>query len=250
MPVENKEPQTIGRNFKGRAIIKIIGLTAAASVFALYLLPLVCYAAPCYGTRMPQKNRFFSGLQTYTIFKRYLENNNGKVRSFQNFLLLSYGICDWLAVDLKGGAGNIKQRPVTSGEIDYPSGFSGGYGFRVKLYDRNKMKSVLGFQHISVHPKPVHLGDVKHKAVLDDWQFSLLISREFAKITPYMGARWSRVDYIHWIEEDRKRVMSDLTKSAGLILGFDLAITNRIWLNLEGQLFDSEAAAFSLNFSF
>jgi nitrate reductase NapE component len=199
---------------------------------------------------MPMKKEFFIGFQNHTIFKRYLENEQGKVRSMQDFLLLSYGVYDWLSIDLKGGAGNIKQHPVGSDEVDYPSSFVGGYGFRVKLYDEKNLKMVFGFQHISIHPKSTHLGTVKNRAILDDWQTSLLASFDFKKITPYLGTRWSRIDYIHTVGDSRKRVMSDSTKSIGLILGLDLPLTKKSWLNLEGQLLDSEALAFSVNFSF
>jgi hypothetical protein len=199
---------------------------------------------------MPEKKELFIGLQTYSIFKRYLENEYGKIRTTQHLLLLSYGVYDWLSIDLKGGAGNIKQRPTNSDEVDYTANFAGGYGLRLKFYDKKNLKAVLGFQHISVHPKSTHLGDVKHQAVLDDWQFSFLVSRAFSKFTPYLGTRWSRLDYIHWTAGNRKRVMSDLTKSTGLILGLDLPLSKKSWLNLEGQLLDSEALAFSVNFSF
>ncbi len=209
-----------------------------------------CYAAPCYGTKMPEKKEFFIGFQTHTIFKRYLEDEYGKVRSFQNFLLISYGVYDWLSIDLKGGAGNIKQHPLGSDEVDYPSNFAGGYGFRLKLYDDKKIKTVFGFQHISIHPKSIHLGTVKNRAILDDWQVSLLASRDFKKVTPYLGTRWSRIDYIHTVSDSRKRVMSDSTKSIGFIFGLDLPLTKQTWINLEGQAFDSEAVSFSMNFSF
>lgn len=219
--------------------------------FTLAYLPLAtCHAAPCYGTKMPLKREFAVGLQNHTIFKRYLEDGYGKIRSTQDFLLLSYGAYDWLCIDLKGGAGNIKQRPLTSDETDYLSNFAGGYGFRLRLYEREKIKAVFGFQHISVHPKSTHLGNVKHQAVLDDWQVSFLVSRSFSKSTPYLGTRWSRLDYIHWRSGDRKRRMSDLTKSTGFIFGMDLPLTKKSWMNLEGQLLDSEALAVSLNFSF
>jgi len=208
------------------------------------------YAAPCYGTKMPAKKEIFWGLQTHTIFKRYLEDNQGKIRSQQEFLLLSCGVFDWLSIDLKAGTGNIKQHPVGSDEVDYTANFSGGYGFRLKLYDAKKIKMVCGFQHISVHPKSTHLGNNKNKAILDDWQFSALVSYDFKKITPYLGTRWSRIDYIHTQGDVRKRKMSDSTKSIGLIMGCDLPITERFWLNLEGQLFDSEALAFSINYKF
>jgi hypothetical protein len=220
---------------------------ALALVFAFQI---VAYAAPCYGTNMPKKKQFFAGLQTYSIFKRILEDEAGKIRSLQNFLLISYGVTDWLSIDLKGGAGNIKQHPVGSDEIDYRSGFAGGYGFRVKAYDKENLRMVFGFQHISAHPYSSNLGSVRHKAILDDWQFSFLASRDILKVTPYLGCRWSRVDYIHTIEKERKRVMSDLTKDIGLIYGLDIPITKKTWINLEGEAFDSYALACSINYKF
>ena len=113
------------------------------------------------------------------------------------------------------------------------------------------MKAVFGFQHISVHPRSVLRAGEKHTPILDDWQVSLLASYDFCKITPYLGVRWSRVDYTRWIDEaDRKRRMSDLTKDIGLIVGFDVSITQKFWINLEGNFFDSEALAFSVNATF
>lgn len=208
------------------------------------------YAAPCYGTKMPKKEQFFIGTETHYIFKRYLENDFGTLRSKQYFFLVSYGVYSWLSLDLKVGTGNIRQHPSGGDEVHYASNFAGGYGFRLKLYDQQNLKMVFGFQHISVHPKSIHLADVRNKAILDDWQFSFLISHDFLGITPYLGTRWSRVDYIHWVESSRKRRMSDLTKDIGLIFGFDIPLTEKIWLNLEGQFFDSEALAISMNYSF
>jgi len=220
-------------------------------VFILLFSFTVCaQAAPCYGTKMPEKKKFFCGLQTHVIFKRYLEGEYGKLRSTQHFLLLSYGISNWLSLDLKGGAGNMKQHPAGRDEVDYPSSFNGGYGFRLKPYDKENLKMVFGFQHISVHPKAIRLGATKHGAVLDDWQVSFLASRYFKKINPYLGAKFSRVDYIHWIEEDRKRVMSDLTKCFGLVSGADFMLGEGFWVNLEGQFFDAAAAALSINLKF
>jgi hypothetical protein len=112
------------------------------------------------------------------------------------------------------------------------------------------VRAVFGFQHISIHPKTIYVGNVKNKAVLDDWQFSALVSYNLKKITPYLGTRWSRLDYIHWVDGNRNRVKSDLARSWGLIYGLDLPLTEKIWLNLEGSAFDSEALAFSINYSF
>jgi hypothetical protein len=199
---------------------------------------------------MPKRNKIFSGFESYSLFKRYLEDNYGKIRSQQQFFLLSYGVLDWLAIDLKAGGGNIKQHPIGSDEVDYTSSFAGGYGLRLKFYEEKNLKMVFGFQHISVHPKSTHLGDTKNKAILDDWQTSLLASYDFKKITPYLGTRWSRTDYIHWVPETRKRKMSDSTKSIGLIYGFEIPLTKKIWVNLEGSAFDSSAFSCSINYSF
>ena len=218
-------------------------------IFSLYFI-LPADAAPCYGTRLPEAEKFSLGIATHAIFNRYLEAEEGSLRSQQHFLLVSYGVFDWLAIDLKGGAGNIKQHPLDSDEIDYPSGFSGGYGFRLKLLDKEEIRAVLGFQHISVHPQKVHLEGVKHQAVLDDWQGSLLLSRDFSRITPYVGMTYSRLDYIHWREEDRKRIMSDLTKVWGAVCGLDLSVSENLRFNLEGQFFNTQALAFSVNFDF
>jgi hypothetical protein len=227
---------------------KVRGLILVC-VFIFFLTSL-SYAAPCYGTKMPRQKEFFGGVQYHGIFKRYLEDNYGKLKSTQEFVLLSYGVYDWLSIDLKGGSGNIKQRPIGSDGVDYSTCFAGGYGLRLKFYDNKNMRMVFGFQHISIHPHSTHVGSIKHKAILDDWQISLLLSRNFFKITPYLGTRWSRIDYIHWTGEERKREMSALTRSTGFIFGMDLPITGKIWVNLEGQLFDSEAAAISLNYKF
>jgi hypothetical protein len=208
------------------------------------------YAAPCYGTKMPQKNHFFTGLQTYAVLSRRLEKDYGKIRSLQNFFLLSYGVFDWLSIDLKGGAGNIKQRPEAGSKLNYSAYLGGGYGFRLRLYDRDKTKMVFGFQHISVHPQTVVVNGSKNKAVLDDWQFSFLVSHDFFKLTPYIGTRWSRMDNIHWVDGVRKREKSDLGKSVGLIVGMDIPVSKNIWFNIEGQFFDTTAISGSLNLAF
>ena len=220
------------------------------SLLVILSLATSSYASPCYGTKMPEKKGIFLGLQNHALFKRYLKDYYGKFRSMQNFLLLSYGVFDWLSIDLKGGVGNIKQHPEGSSEMVYPSFMGGGYGFRLKFLDWEKTKMVFGFQHISVHPHTIFIGPVKHKAVLDDWQFSLLGSYSFKMITPYLGTKWSRADYIHWTDGERKLEKSDLTRSVGLVFGFDVPLAKNLWLNLEGQFFDSEAAAFSLNYAF
>lgn len=209
-----------------------------------------CYGAPAYGTKLPHKSELFIGGQTHWIFDRDLEDGHGEMSSIQHFLLLSYGLTDWFSVDLKGGAGDIEQQPNSGNEIHYPAFMAGGYGFRLRFYEEDKAKAVFGFQHISVHPYAPHIGNTKNKAVLDDWQFSILGSYDVGGWTPYMGMKWSRTDYIHWIDAERNRKKSDLGKSIGIIAGMDIPLNKKAWINVEGQFLDVLATAISLNCHF
>ena len=215
-----------------------------------FCIPGLSDAAPCYGPKMPQEKQFFLGLQTYSVFNRSLGTDYGKVRSLQEFLLISYGVFDWLSLDMKGGAGNIKQRSGVGGDMNYPAFLGGGYGFRLKLYDREASKMVFGFQHISIHPHTVSVGASKNKAVLDDWQFSFLVSHDVFNVTPYVGTRWSWMNKIHWTDGERKLEKSDLNKSVGLIAGVDIPLSKKTWLNVEGQFLDATALAGSINVAF
>ncbi len=198
---------------------------------------------------MPEKGEFFSGLEGYYIQRR-LEEGQGKMKSQQSFLLVSYGIYDWLSLDLKIGIGGIKRYNAPDDNINYRPGFDGGYGFRLRLYEKDSIKVVGGFQHISVHPFTARLNGKKYKAVLDDWQGSILASYDFSRFTPYTGIVVSRTDYINWTDGIRKRHMSDRGKPAGLVLGSDFTITEKMWLNFETSLFNTKSCALSLNARF
>ena len=193
---------------------------------------------------MPGANRFVCGIETHSVLKRYLEGDNGKMRSLQNFFLLSYGLKDWLSIDLKGGIGDVTQ------QLNYPDYLGGGYGLRIKILDYARIKAVFGFQHISIHPHTLNDAGRKNKVVLDDWQLSALASYDFPVVTAYIGTRWSRMDCIHWVDGVRNRKKSDSSRSIGLILGTSISLTDMVWLNIEGNLFDSQAVSGSLNFRF
>ncbi len=216
----------------------------------MFLASRVCEAAACYGTRLPEKHHAAIGLETYGMDGRALEDSQGKVSSRQYFLRLSYGVFDWLSIDLKGGGGNIRQHAAASDDIDYSSSFAGGYGLRLKLLEHKDARVVFGFHHVSVHPFHTEAAGVKHRAILDDWQVSLLASYGIKGWTPYLGARWSRVDYIHWIDDARKRVMSDGSRCVGLIAGIDVPFGKRVWMNVEGQFVNEAALSVSLNYGF
>jgi len=228
-----------------KMVKKIIGI-----LLVIFLFYKEGFSAPCYGTKLPQKKSFICGLQSHLVVKRNLEDEYGRIKSLQNFFLLSYGVVDWLSIDFKVGSGNITQRSLEGTKINYPTNFAGGYGFRLKLYDKENIKMVLGFQHISVHPRHTLLEQTKNQAILDDWQGSFLVSYGLKRLTYYLGAKYSRMDYIHRVNGKRKRKMSDLTKSLGLVLGFDFDIDEKTYLNIETQFLDVKAFSFSLNYKF
>jgi hypothetical protein len=219
-------------------------------ILTLCLSSTASYAAPAYGTKMPAQGKLFGGLQNYFVDTRWMEGDNGKIRSNQEFFLLSYGLLDWLSIDLKGGAGDVRHSPSVENGVNYTAFVGGGYGFRMKIFDRDKFHSVWGFQHISIHPYSKGLEGNKHKGVTDDWQLSFLGSYDIGKWTPYAGFRWSRMDYIHWQNGERNRIKSDPDKSIGAIVGTDVNLTDRVWLNVEGDFVDAKAVACSVNYKF
>jgi hypothetical protein len=222
---------------------------AAFISFIIICLPVSAHSAPCYGTKIPQKGEFFSGLEGYYI-QRGLEKDQGNVKSLQSFLLISYGIYDWLSLDLKIGAGNITRYGAHQDNVHYKAKFDGGYGFRVRVFEKDNIRAVAGFQHISVHPFTERLDGKKYKSVLDDWQGSFLLSYSFRSFRPYSGIVASRTDYINWIDDNRKRHMSDSNKPVGLVLGADFDITDKMWINIETSLFNTKSLALSLNARF
>jgi hypothetical protein len=212
-------------------------------------------AAPAYGTRLPSQGQIFGGMQYHRIQERKLDQSGGRFESSQYFALLSYGIVDWVSLDLKGGMGDTDWRADGFDELRLPTWLTGGYGVRVKLFETEsqKMKFVFGFQHISVHPKSRDIRSdprgPRFKTVIDDWQFSLLGSSAVGdSVTVYGGGKWDRMDLITWTEGDRKRFKPK--HQWGVVVGCDLDITRRMWLNMEANLGDGEAFSLGIHASF
>jgi opacity protein-like surface antigen len=218
---------------------------------SLLLSSSVAVAAPAYGTKMPKKNEFFGGFQYYEIFDRDLNNDNGNMKSRQEHILLSYGVTDWFALDLKASIGTIEHKAVngTKTRYDQPV-WGGGYGFRVRLYEGGPVRMVAGFQHISIHPESVRINDQKHNAILDDWQGSALVSYDLKKFTPYTGVRYGATDYLYRLNNDADRVYMDEDRRTDAVLGVDVPVNEKVWINVEGSFGAGEALAISVNFKF
>lgn len=223
-------------------------------VIFLSFTKFVC-AAPAYGTRLPEKGQFYGGLQFHRIMERDLDGNQGRFSSSQYFALLSYGIFDFLSLDLKGGFGDGDWFTNGYDEINLPIWLTGGYGARLRLFESEdkKYQWVLGFQHISVHPKSDDIfSDARgprFKMVIDDWQFSLLGSAQIAdSLTLYAGGKWDRMDLITWTEGNRNRIKPD--DVWGGIIGCDWDLTDHVWINAEGDFMDGQAYSVGVNTAF
>jgi hypothetical protein len=212
---------------------------------------VIAMSAPAYGTKMPQKGEVFWGLQHYAILDRDLNKDHGSMQSQQDHVLLSYGVADWFTLDLKWTRGDITHidQDGTKIKYDHPV-WGGGYGFRVRLYENGPVKVVSGFQHISVHPRTVKRNGEKNNAILDDWQGSALVSYAFRKFTPYTGLRYGTTDYIHRLNNDADRVYSPESRRMDAVLGADIPLTSRVWVNVEGAFGGGKAVATSVNFKF
>ena len=115
---------------------------------------------------------------------------------------------------------------------------------------RKGIKAVCGFQQISAHPRSIRVQGVKNEAILDDWQTSFLVSKHFSSLTPYLGAKFFRVDYIHREDGTRKRRMSDLTKCWSAVAGVDVPLWDCVYLNCEANFFNEKAASVSIVYPF
>jgi hypothetical protein len=228
-------------------------------VLAMFVVMMIgvmgsAQAAPAYGTKMPKAKQAFWGLQTYRIERRDLNNGNGAIKSQQNFLLLSYGLTEWFSLDLKYTIYSTFTHQGLDGEnlekYDRPGFWGGGYGFRIRLYEKGPWKVVTGVQHISTHPVTRKTSGVKHNGILDDWGGSTLVSYDLKKVAPYAGLAYSTLDYIHRINNDAQRINSDKYRYTGLVLGVDVPISKKVWINLETDWRDGGAGAVSLNMSF
>lgn len=210
-------------------------------VFVLVFLSLIlaqpAQATPAYGTKMPVKKETFFGLQDYYVRSRSLENDQGRVRSIQNYFMASYGLSDWLALDLKLSLYSyFRHDPSSGNQMKYNNPvWGGGYGFRIKAYESGPVKAVVGFQHFSIHPKTVKANGEKNSGILEDWQGSALVSYQLKYFTPYIGPRYTMMDYIHRLDNERKMLKSDEDRRVGIVTGVDIPVNDRVWVNLESD---------------
>ncbi len=199
-------------------------------------------AIPSFGTLMPKKGGWQVGGRTDRIFKRDVKDYRDENASAYH-CTISYGLSEWFSFDGMIGLGTVGAEFNDTGNLNYPASFSGGYGWRAKLYksDKYRIDWVWGFQHMSTHPgKRRQVKGRKYSIILDDWQLSTTISKKIWRLTPYCGMKYSFLYLINKIDGDRHRRFSRGTP-IGLIVGTDLQVNDYLYINAEGRFFDETA---------
>jgi hypothetical protein len=222
---------------------------AAVALFLLYSIST--YAAPTDGTDIPYKGKYITGYQNNAIFKHDLAGLYGNIRSIQNYYTLSYGVFDWLTLDGKIGFGNLREKGGDHPKIEHSNGFAGGYGFRLRVLDdaKNKVRIVTGFQHTSTHPASRNLNGDKREAIYEDWQGSLVASKDIGRLNPFAGAKISYGNLIQRTNDiDRKN--RPPAYYAGVIVGCDVRLTKNTYISVEGHFIDETSLSSGIYYKF
>jgi hypothetical protein len=229
--------------------------TALIGIFiALVSVPLrtdASYAIPSFGTQMPAANEYHAGYRSDIIFNRDVKDYEEAETTVHHYTL-SYGFSDWFCFDGMIGIGDVEAEFVNRDKLRYSPHFSGGYGWRAKIYnnDEHGLDWVMGFQHMSTHPqKRRRVKGHKYNIIWDEWQVSTAFSKKFGRLMPYCGMKWSFIYLIDKVDGDRHRRLSN-DSPIGLIVGADIKLNNYIFVNAEGRFFDEEAlnAGFTIRY--
>lgn len=226
-------------------------LIVYGTIAILLLTSYSLYAAPTDGTNIPYKGKYVTGYQNNSIFKHDLGNSYGNVRSDQHYYTLSYGVFDWLTLDGKIGFGSLREKGGVHPKVEHNYGFAGGYGFRLRVLDdaKNKVRIVTGFQHTSTHPASRNLNGDKREAIYEDWQASLVSSKDIGIFTPFAGGKISYGNLIQKTNEmDRKNRPPKYY--AGAVLGCNVKITKNTYMGVEAHFIDETSLTSGIYYKF
>ncbi|MCM8781909.1 MAG: hypothetical protein NC828_02520 [Candidatus Omnitrophica bacterium] len=213
------------------------------------LLCINCFAAPLYGPDMPRRGQWYIGFETNLVSKRDMRKGLGEAETDQYFYNASYGLYDWFSFDGKLGGGDIEFDTKEAGHLDFDLGFAGAYGARFKIYndEAEKIRAIFGFQHISVHPPKEKVGSVEYRAIWDEWQFSLLLSKAIRQFEPYLGIKASQLNIIRKDNFEDAWAWNGSRRHFGIVTGSKIDIFKNCYLDLEGRFIDETAFSAALS---
>jgi hypothetical protein len=114
---------------------------------------------------------------------------------------------------------------------------------------RNKIRTVAGFHHISVHPENRTINGDKYESLLDDWQISLAASRDIGILTPFLGGKVSRFDLVYKVNEiDRKR--RPPRYYGGVVAGCSARLPNGFSVIVESHFIDESSLSVGAYWTF
>ncbi len=211
-------------------------------ILAVFVLVLFGFcgsalAIPSEGSFLPKKHHTDWGFQYNWVVKRDFTKVKGKGTTTHYFLAASYGLSDRFCLDGKVGVGRIGFRRDDNIDMNFTSGFTGGYGFRylLKKPDESNLGYSCGFQHISTHPYKEEYENKTYRVIWDEWQGSLLCIKKCPQISYYLGAQYSYSQLIYKV--DRHHHLYLKTEDVwGLIIGADHKIGKNANLNMEVRL--------------
>ncbi len=229
---------------------RVLFLIVSMFVVALILPDGDAAAIPTFGTFMPKSGEWQAGGRTNLIFERSVKDYD-KAKTNAYWYKVSFGFADWFCFDGVIGSGDVRAAYINEKVVRYPFSFSGGYGWRAKLYrdEEDDMVWLFGFQHVSTHPKSQQYDGRKREIIWDEWQFSTLLSKRLWALRPYCGTKWSFTYLISKVDGDRHRRLSN-SPPLGLVVGADLQMNNYLYMNAEARFFDETAlnAGFTIRY--
>ena len=227
----------------------ILSLFFGLLIFALLSLG-DAFAAPTCGVHMPKKNTVDFGFESY-VLRNYKTKDDiqAKLKGEGVFMCLSYGIVDWLVLDLKFGSSSIRNDVFSGTKYDYDANWGGAYGFRWQLYknDNYGIKVITGLQHLSIHPKADN-SDTKRKSILDDSQAQLLISKLWKSFDFYIGVKSTIGRFIRKFSGTYET--KSLAEHISAVVGTEFYINDKWHLNLEGRFLQEDSFTVGMRYQF
>ncbi|MCM8813678.1 MAG: hypothetical protein NC924_07085 [Candidatus Omnitrophica bacterium] len=189
---------------------RILGIGLVAVWF---IIPNV-YAIPSEGIVLPEAGAWVWGMQGNYIAARDFNKMEGRGSTAQSFIQLAYAWNSWFSFDGKIGSGDIVFRRTDGIQQNFPAGFSGGYGFRCKIFSDQpgRLSVVGGFQHISCHPFKELRGEQEYRVIWDEWQGTVLFGAALSEAwAVYAGPQYSAVQLKYTVDDFRRRLKGEDT---------------------------------------